>query len=82
MKKYYNYSFELFKFVSFIYQGYLHSYVKSGPFKNFYDDDKIQNSFEGIFGGDFIEWLEYYKEKFNYNGFFRPKDSLYDLILN
>ena len=31
MKKHYNCSFELFKFVSFIYQGYLHSYVESGP---------------------------------------------------
>ena len=70
------------KFVSYIYQNNLHYYVENGPFKTFYDDHKIEDSFEGIFGGDFIEWLDYYKDKFNYDGFIKPKDRIRDLIMH
>ena len=80
IKKYDDYSFELFKFVSYVYQGDLHCYIENG-FLSYIDIEKIYTSFGGIFDENFIEWLEYYKEKFNYNNHYRPKDSLYELIM-
>ena len=79
MKRYYKYSFELFKFVSSLYQSYFESYVERGPFKYFYDDHKIERSLEGIFGGDFEEWLKYYKKKYGNDN---SHDSLCNLIMN
>ena len=71
IQKYYDYSFELFKFVSYIYQGDLHSYIERGYLSGI-DLEKVYGSFGCIFDEDFIEWLEYYKDKFNYNNFCRP----------
>ena len=80
MKRYYNCSFELFKFTSSMYQKHLESYVERGPFKEFYDEHKIERFFESIFGGDFEECLEYNIKKFGNND--KSYDSLRDLILN
>ena len=65
-----------------MYQCHLHSYVDYGPFKYFHDDDKLLRLIESVFKEDFLEWLAYYKDKFNYNGFIEPKDRIRDLIMH